>query len=211
MTRRQIPTRRYISSARTAAADEKRECVIEAAGRLLREEGTIAAVSLDAVAKAAGVTRLTVYNQFGSRRGLLEAVFDERARDGGLDRIPEAMAMPDPRAALDRLTEIFCEFWGSDAALGRLHDATATDPEFAQAIAERSERRRHAIEVLVFRMTPQAGVRISSQRDAIDLIFGLTSYAMYQMLRAKRSPRAVSAIVKSACNAALEGLVKRAR
>jgi AcrR family transcriptional regulator len=210
MTTRKPPRRRYTSSARTAAADEKRQCVIDAAGRLLCEEGNVAAVSLNAVAEAAGVTRLTVYNQFGSRRGLLEAVFDERARHGGLGQIPDAMAMPDPRAALDRLIDIFCKFWGGDLAVGRLHDATATDPEFAQAIAERNERRRHAIGVLVFRMTPEAGIRITSQREAIDLIFGLTSYAMYQILRAGRSPRAVCTIVKSACNAALEGLVKGA-
>jgi len=40
------------------------------------------------------VTRLTVYNQFGSRRGLLEAVFDNIARQGGLHEIADAMAMP---------------------------------------------------------------------------------------------------------------------
>ena len=83
-------TRPYVSSA---AAAEKRERVIDAASRLLREEANIAAFSLDAVAKAAGITRLTVYHQFGSRRGLLEAVFDKRARQGGLGRIPDAMAM----------------------------------------------------------------------------------------------------------------------
>ena len=52
-----------------AAAAEKRERVIEAAARSLREDASIASFSLDAVAKAAGVTRLTVYHQFGSRRG----------------------------------------------------------------------------------------------------------------------------------------------
>ena len=53
-----------------AAAAETRERVIEAASRTLREGESIARFSLDTVAKVAGVTRLTVYNQFGSRRGL---------------------------------------------------------------------------------------------------------------------------------------------
>src|SRR5881394_2225312 len=101
-----MPTRRYVSSIRSAAAESKRERVIEAAARSLREDESIADFSMDAVAKAAGVTRLTVYHQFGSRRGLLEAVFDEIARQGGLTEIPDAMAMSDPRAALDRLVEI---------------------------------------------------------------------------------------------------------
>src|SRR5713101_2771674 len=80
-----------------AAAAENRERVIKAAARSLREDASIASFSLDAVAKAAGVTRLTVYHQFGSRRGLFEAVFDEIARQGGLAEIPDAMAMSDPR------------------------------------------------------------------------------------------------------------------
>src|ERR1700736_5592285 len=108
--RPKMPTRRYVSSVRTAAAAEKRARVIDAAARSLREDASISSFSLDAVAKAAGVTRLTVYHQFGSRRGLLEAVFDEIARQGGLAEISDAMAISDPRAALDRLVEIFCVF-----------------------------------------------------------------------------------------------------
>src|SRR3982074_2332534 len=137
-----MPTRPYASSVRTAAAAEKRERVIDAAARSLREDASLAAFSLDAVAKTAGVTRLTVYHQFGSRRGLLEAVFDDIAQRGGLTEIADAMATPDPRAALDRLVEIFCAFWSRDPAVGRLHEAMATDPEFAQALTERNERRR---------------------------------------------------------------------
>src|ERR1700732_3841476 len=121
-----MSTRTYTSSVRTAAAAEKRERVIEAAARSLREDASIASFSLDAVAKAAGVTRLTVYHQFGSRRGLLEAVFGEIARQGGLTRIADAMAMPDPRDALDRLAEIFRAFWSRDPAGGRLHAARGT-------------------------------------------------------------------------------------
>ena len=72
-----MPRRAYVSSVRTAAAAEKRDRVLKAAAKALRQDASIAHFSLDSVAKAAGVTRLTVYNQFGSRRGLLEAVFDE--------------------------------------------------------------------------------------------------------------------------------------
>src|SRR5882672_5294888 len=123
MARENVPPRRYVSSVRTAAAAAKRDHVLEAAARLLRQEESIAAFSLDAVAKAADVTRLTVYNQFGSRRGLLEAVFDDIARRGRLIRLNDAMAEPDPWKGLRQLIQIFCEFWGGDPAVGRLHDA----------------------------------------------------------------------------------------
>src|SRR5260221_2071742 len=177
---RGMSTRRYVSSVRTAAAAAKRDRVIEAAARLLREDASIATFSLDAVAKAAGLTRLTVYHQFGSRRGLLEAVFDEIARQGGLTEIAGAMAMPDPRAALDRMVEIFCAFWNRDPAVGRLHEAMATDPEFAQALMGRNERRRKTINVLVERVAKTAAKKTMSSRarqNAVDVIFALTSFA----------------------------------
>ncbi len=200
-----MSTRSYVSSVRTAAAAAKRDRVIEAAAGLLRADASIASFSLDAVAKAAGVTRLTVYHQFGSRRGLLEAVFDDIARRGGLDEIADAMAMPDPRAALDRLVEIFCAFWNRDPAMGRLHQAMATDPEFAQALLERNERRRKALNILVRRIAAKtAPPRV--RREAVDLIFALTSFAMFAMLSQDRSADEVRALVKSACRSALAPL-----
>ncbi len=204
-----MPTRRYTSSVRTAAAAEKRERVIEAAARSLREDASIASFSLDAVAKAAGVTRLTVYHQFGSRRGLLEAVFDEIARQGRLTEIPDAMAMSDPRAALDRLVEIFCAFWNRDPAVGRLHEAMATDPEFAQALIGRNERRRKTIDALVERIAGKAAPR--ARRDAVDMIFALTSFAMFAMLRQQRSVDNVCALVKTACRYAIDPLPRPTR
>src|SRR3979411_1736085 len=120
-----MSTRPYTSSVRAAAAAAKRDRVIDAAARSLREDASIASFSLEAVAKAAGVTRLTVYHQFGSRRGLLEAVFDEIARQGGLTQIADAMAISNPRAALDRLGEIFCAFWYLGPAVGRVDEGAA--------------------------------------------------------------------------------------
>ena len=204
-----MSTRPYTSSVRAAAAAAKRDRVIDAAARSLREDASIASFSLEAVAKAAGVTRLTVYHQFGSRRGLLEAVFDEIARQGGLTEIADAMAMSDPHAALDRLVEIFCAFWNRDPAVGRLHEAMATDPEFAQALIGRNERRRKTVNVLIGRIAGKTALP-RARRDAVDLIFALTSFAMFAMLRADRSVEEVCALVKSACHGALDPLLSDA-
>lgn len=200
-----MPKRHYVSSVRAAAATARRDRVIEAATKLLRKNTSTAAFSLDAVAKAAGVTRLTVYHQFGSRRGLLEAVFDEIALQGGLSQIEEAMATPDPHAALERLVEIFCHFWNWDKAIGRLQQAMSMDPELAQALVERNERRRNALSVLIARIS---GRKASShaRQDAVDLIFALTSYAMFAMLRSNRRSDEVCSLIKSACSNALDPL-----
>jgi AcrR family transcriptional regulator len=201
-----MPSRPYSSPVRDAAAAERRARVVDVAGRLLREHENIASVSMEAVAKAAGVTRLTVYKQFGSRRGLLEAVFDERAQQGGLVRIARALAMDDPRAALNRVIEIFCEFWGSDPSLGRLHDAAGLDPEFGQAVAERNERRRTVIGLLIDRLNAGRAAPPDKTRDAVDLLFGLTSFAMYRSLAANRPPRDVCKLLKTACAAILDAM-----
>lgn len=194
--------RPYVSVARAEAAAEKRERVIQAAARFLREEDGITAFSLDAVARAADVTRLTVYNQFGSRRGLLEAVFDDIARRGQLVRLNDAMTEADPCKGLDMLIGIFCDFWGGDPAVARLHDAMAIDTEFAQALLERNERRRRLIEELVARISGKQ-VPAAAQRDAVDLIFALTSCAMFRMLAGARPVAAVRAIVTDAAKAAM--------
>lgn len=202
--------RPYSSAVRAASAAEKRQRVVSAATCLLREEGGITAFSLDAVAKTAGVTRLTVYNQFGSRRGLLEVVFDEIARHGGLTRITAVMALDDANDALQQVVQIFCDFWASDPAIDRLHDAMALDAEFAVALTERNEWRRKLMHTLVERLFKgQASPK--QRRDTVDLLHACTSHAMYRMLNAGRSPAATSALVMAACRAALQGCVAVAR
>ena len=200
-----MPPRSYVSPVRSAAAAETRERVLAAASRTLREGESIARFSLDTVAKAAGVTRLTVYNQFGSRRGLLEAVFDEIARHGGLHQLPDAMAMSDPRAALDRMVEIFCTFWSRDAAVGRLNEAMTIDPEFAETVRERNERRRTILTALVDRIADQATSQ-QARKDAVDLIFALTSYPTFAALSPGRSRDDVCKLLQAACGAAIEPL-----
>ena len=117
-----------------------------------------------------------------------------------------SMTTADPRAGLDRMVEIFCGFWSRDSAVGRLHDAMATDPEFAEAVRERNERRRRGVTGLVDRI---AGKQASPQarKDAVDLIFALTSYPTFASLSAAgRSRDEVCRVVQRACHAALAPL-----
>src|SRR5258706_15318099 len=103
----------YRSEVREAAADQTRARIVDAARTLLAGGKGVPAFSLEAVAREAGVTRLTVYNAFESKRGLLEAVFDDMARHGGLFELPSLFAEPDTDKALTRLVSVFCRFWAS--------------------------------------------------------------------------------------------------
>ncbi|HMA48686.1 MAG TPA: TetR/AcrR family transcriptional regulator [Magnetospirillaceae bacterium] len=182
-----MTVRPYHSPRRSKAAEETRRRLIEAAGALLAE----GIVSMEAVARAAKVTRLTVYKQFGSRRALFEAVFDERALQGGLKRIPEVMALEDPRIALEKLIEIFCAFYAGDPAISRIHDACAADEELRQTMEERAERRRKVLGVLLGRLGP-------ARQDDIDLLFALTTLPVYQSLSAGRTPEETCDLIKAA-------------
>ena len=204
-----MPTRSYVSPVREAAAARKRERVVREAVRFLREEESISTFSLEAIARAAGVTRLTVYNQFGSRRGLLEAVFDELARRGRLNRIGDAMSRPNPRDGLDELIGIFCDFWSGDPAVARLADVMAIDVELAQGLVDRNERRRKALRTLVGRIAAD-GAGAAAQRDSVDVIFALTSFPVFRLLAKGRSAKATCALIRSAATDAIDRIARRA-
>jgi AcrR family transcriptional regulator len=204
-----MATRRYVSSVRSAAADAKREHVIATAVDLLRRE-PISAFSLEAAARAAGVTRLTLYNQFGSRRGLLEAAFDHIAARGRLGRIADAITDPSPRRGLEALVDIFCDFWSSDPAIRGLQDAMASDPEFAQALGARNERRRRTFAALVERL-PLDEAASARRAQTIDLLFALTSYPMFRLLRDGPSGADPRVLIQQACRDALDRLEGVAR
>ena len=202
-------TRSYDSPARAAASAEKRARVVAAAMALLREGDKVTAVSLEAVAKAAGVTRLTVYNQFGSRCGLLEAVLEQLAHDTGMDQVGQVIAREKPRAALDKLIDMICHTWGYDESMGKLHAAALIDPEFAEAINARMERRRGALRFLVTRIRADKPVGDTEMTDLVDLLFAQTSYPVFTSLRAAgRTPEAVAALMKYGCHAAIASAAK---
>jgi AcrR family transcriptional regulator len=190
-----VSPRRYNSPGRAAAAAKTRERIVAAAATILGSAAGIHDFSLDAVAKAAGVTRLTVYNQFGSRRAVLEAVFDQVALRGGLHRLAEAVALVDPRAALRQTIAIFCDFWSFDAgALGLLHAAGSSDQEFAVSVSERNERRRRLLATIIRRME----LRPKIQRDLVDVLFALTSFPFFaQLTTTGRSAEAAGGLIQA--------------
>ena len=168
----------YRSEMRQAAADETRARIVEAARTLLGGGKGVPAFSLEAVAREAGVTRLTVYNAFESKRGLLEAVFDDMARQGGLFELPLLFAESDPDKALSRLVAVFCRFWSSHRkVLPKFSAVAKLDDEIAKSLKERSERRRQLLTVLLGRKAPN-----EDQTDLVDVLFALTSFEMFDAL-----------------------------
>ena len=183
----------YRSELRDAAADVTRTRIMQASRRLLTGGKNLPAFSLDAVARAAGVTRLTVYNQFESKRGLLEAVFDDIAERGGLFELRSVLADPDAMSCLRRVVAVFCRFWAShDRALAKLAGMTKLDRDIAASLKQRTERRRGVLTVLVKRLLP----RVHEPADLVDILFTLTSFETFEALSVRqRSAAAVEALI----------------
>lgn len=199
--------RPYQSSRRAAGATKTRRRLVKSAAAILSSSDGISSFSLEAVARKAGVTRLTVYNHFGSRRALLEAVFDQTAMMGGLHRIGEVMAAgTDPQDALSRIVEIFCEFWSfAPTTIGLLHSAGANDPEFETSVRERNERRRQILSVLAERIAAGCDMKPQEIDNLVDVLFALTSFHFFAQLTAgkRTAPEAcelIRALVMDAVN-----------
>jgi len=185
--------RPYRLGQRQVAADETRARVLAAAREQLAKETSF---SIDAVARRADVARMTVYYQFGSKRGLLEALFDLLAARGGLHELPSAFQQSNPRVALDRLIEIFARFWSSDrVVMRRLRAMAALDPELDQVLRERSEGIRTGLRVIISRLP----IRGESLVETVDLLFALTSFENFDLLAGPgRTPAEVAPLVKRA-------------
>ena len=150
--------RPYRMERRRESTDENRLRILKAAREFLASPKASARFSVEEVARRAGVARMTVYHQFGSLRGLLEALCDSLAMAGGMNHLADAFRRPDPLNALDRFTAVFMGFWESDRPVMRGLRAFGTlDPDFAAVLEERSGWRRKGLRALLGRLAKQTG------------------------------------------------------
>lgn len=170
--------RAYRLGQRQAAMDEKRRQILLAARALILSEQALAGFSVDGVAKQAGVARATVYNQFGNRTGLLEALFDELAAQGGMPSLAQVFQQADPVAALDAFIRVFGGFWASERLLiRRLHALAVLDPGLRTADGDRNQRRRMGLRRLVGQLRGTA-----ADEALVSQLYALTSFAFFDQL-----------------------------
>ncbi len=176
--------RPYNLGRRQAETEQTRLRILQAALDLLAATTDVSAFTIDAVAKQAGVARMTVYYQFESKPGLLEALFDFLARRGGIEELPTVFQRPDPLDALDGLIGAFGRFWFTDRlVIRRLNGLAAFDQEIGPAHRARQERRRMGLRVLLGRLSERYGHPAPEQLDdAIATLHALTSFESFDLL-----------------------------
>jgi len=172
--------RSYRLGRREASVDRTAAAILNAA-RAMVSEGLASGVSLGAIARRAGVSRITVYNRFGSKAGLLRAI------------VPTPHSEPaqpphhtDPREGVRQHLLQACARWAADPSLYRhLPSAgVSADREVEHRLAERLA----AADAL------RPGC---SLKEAEDVLAALSSFGVFDQLYkdGRRTPAAVAEIL----------------
>lgn len=198
--------RPYRLGQRQMATEQTRARIVTAARELLLTSDAFTGFSIDAVARQADVARMTVYHQFGSKIGLLEALSDSLAAHGGMEQLANAFRQTDPREALDEYIRVFSRFWQSDRLVTRRLRALSTlDPDFEQVVKARDERRREGLRVIVLRFVEKYGKPAPETIDeTVNILFTLLSFETFDTLAGStRNIEEVAPFVQGLARAAL--------
>ncbi len=202
--------RPYRLGQRQVTTEQTRARIITAARELLVASDGFSGFSIDAVARKADVARMTVYHQFGSKIGLLEALSDSLAAHGGMEQLANAFRRPEPLDALDEYITVFSRFWNSDRLVTRrLRALAALDSDFEQVVRARDEWRRQGLRVIVGRLVEKHGQPAPGAFDeTVDVLYTLLSFESFDTLAGPtRTVEEVAPIVRRIAHAAL-GLSK---
>jgi AcrR family transcriptional regulator len=172
--------RPYRLGKREEGIDQGRRRILDAARELLRTATSYPEFTIDAVARRADVARATVYYQFGSKTGLLEAVCDDLAEAGGMANLARVFTNPAPDAAIHGFITAFAGFWAADRiVMRRLRALAALEPDVGAVIAARDQRRREGLTVLVSRLPGSSG---APGGPAVQMLYTLTSFETFDTL-----------------------------
>jgi AcrR family transcriptional regulator len=178
-------SRAYKQKRRAESTARTRAQIMDAVGRLL-EQGTFHEASVEEIARFAGVARATLYQHFGSRLGLVEAIcasFSENPLMVAIQASPDA---PDPREALTQMIGQGIRFWDSEESLHRhLYGLAEIDEAAAEFVERQTTDRRSVVERIARRLIEAGALRDGvSEAQARATLLVLTSFHTFKELRA---------------------------
>ena len=175
---------RHITAAQTRTA------ILDAVHALLAAPDA-GRLTLDGVARKAGVTRATVYNQFGSRQALLTSAFSDQGRLIRYDRVIAATEIAEPSAALSATLREACRAWETIApSIRRVLALQVLDPEIGLVVDRCEQARRAQMSGLAQRLDAPVGRQPQRRFGA------MTNPLVYFQFRADGSAASGSAPVE---------------
>ncbi len=175
---------RPYTAARRRESAETVDRVLVAAERLIKD-GAFHAATMDELAVTAGVSRATVFNRFGSKLGVLEALFTRGMEGPEMAAIQEALALEDPVAALDAVVEAGCAIWEvCGFVVQQLQAVAVLEPDAAALINQQQDEQRADLQGLTRRLAKEGRLRPGlTQARATATLHMLTSLESFLWLR----------------------------
>ncbi len=180
--------RTYTLHKRAQAAQDTRLSIVEATRTLLEETG-YPDISLDDIARKAGVSRQTIYVQFGSKSGVLQALGEhiEQAALEGL--IPTLLQASNPVEAFRMGLERVVSFYEHNAqVLHNLHAQTVYDASYATVWRDKQQEIWRNTRRLVEWLDREGCLSAAwSVEEATDWLWAASSFESYHQLVRERS------------------------
>jgi AcrR family transcriptional regulator len=180
-----MATRPYAASrrrGRPASVDR----VLAAAEVLIRDDSFHSA-TMDELAAAAGVSRATVFNRFGSKLGVLQALFARCLESPEMRAIEDALAIEDPVEALDAVIEAGCALWEAHGFIvEQLQAIVVLEPGASAPLEQQREEQRADLQDLTRRLARADRLRPGlGEARATATLHLLTSLESFLWLRSE--------------------------
>jgi AcrR family transcriptional regulator len=198
-------SRAYRTRHRKQRPQQTRERITSAVRELLAE-GTFHEATVEEVADRAGISRATLYQHFGSRLELVDAICDTFDENPALLALRKSVQLADADAALAETIANAVGFWSSeDPILSQLYGVAAIDPAAQDLVERQRADRRREMERLAKRLRTAGRLRSGvTERQAVARLMILTSYGTYGELReAKLAPGKVTTTLQDTARALL--------
>jgi AcrR family transcriptional regulator len=142
--------------------------------------------TVEAVANRAGVTRVTVYNQVRSKRGLLDAVLTDVTERAGMDQLLTDTQHMSAGTACALTMRRTCCLWHDERRLLRpLFGLAGVDQEVASTLAQREQWRGRQMQRLTQRLAVETTPELSlDEADVLAGVMAVTSFPAYDALGA---------------------------
>ena len=175
--------RRYVQRARAASSDKTRRRILDAARDTL-DRGPLGALKVEDVARAAGVSRSTVYLLYGSRAGLFDALGRYLRDEAGFDALIAAFRLPDALDAYRASQRAAVGMYAKLPHLARaLFTLSAIDPDAVAAVHAIEDGRRPGQAQLAGRLAEQGYLRDDvSVEEAVDILTVTSSFQAFDEL-----------------------------
>ena len=183
-----MPPRPYAQQLRAESAAQTRRRILDAVyDRLRQAPGE--RVTVDGVARDAGVSRATIYLVFGDRSGLFDAIGADLLERSGFSEVMRAVDDPDPRAAVARFLHATTQMYARNQnVLRSLFAMAQVDPTaLGGSIARMEDGRNRGMHLLAQRLADEGLLRDGSDTSqAADLLWLMSSFAGFDLLATGR-------------------------